>query len=94
MSACLDDPDVAGARRGAPRGRLPSRPTTFQPEPSWKALGPSLWFDPEGKQLILRARVALREGPLEHLLCLKGTKEHEASSRPPPRPVRSTPACS
>ncbi|MHC5537787.1 YdjY domain-containing protein, partial [Singulisphaera rosea] len=25
-----------------------------------------------------RARVALREGPLEHLLCLKGTKEHEA----------------
>ena len=28
--------------------------------------------------MILRARVVLREGPLEHLLCLKGTKEHEA----------------
>ena len=28
--------------------------------------------------MILRTRVVLREGPLEHFLCLKGTKEHEA----------------
>ncbi len=28
--------------------------------------------------MILRARVVFREGPLEHLMCLKGTKEHEA----------------
>jgi hypothetical protein len=28
--------------------------------------------------LILRARVVLREGYLEHLMCSKGTKEHEA----------------
>ena len=57
----------------------PVEPTDdFQARPSWKALGPSLWFDPAGKRLVLRARVALREGPLEHLLCLKGTKEHEA----------------
>ena len=38
----------------------------------------NLWFDPGGKRVILRARVVLREGPLEHLMCLKGTKEHEA----------------
>src|SRR5262249_20769914 len=44
----------------------------------WKNLGPSLWFDPKAKQAILRARVVLREGILEHLMCLKGTKEHEA----------------
>jgi hypothetical protein len=50
----------------------------FQPDPSWRALGPSLWFDPKGRRLVLCARVVLREGPLEHLLCLKGTKEHEA----------------
>ncbi len=51
---------------------------TPRPDPAWKPLGPSLWFDPQGKRLVLRARVVLREGPLEHLLCLKGTKEHEA----------------
>jgi hypothetical protein len=51
---------------------------SFRPDPGWKALGRSLWFDPAQKRLVLRARVVLREGPLEHLLCLKGTKEHEA----------------
>lgn len=50
----------------------------FRPDPAWKALGPSLWFDAKGRRLVIRARVVLREGPLEHLLCLKGTKEHEA----------------
>jgi len=51
---------------------------TIRPDPAWKALGTNLWFDPQGRRLVLRARVVLREGPLEHLLCLKGTKEHEA----------------
>jgi hypothetical protein len=50
----------------------------LRPDPAWKALGPSLWFDAKERRLVIRARVALREGPLEHLLCLKGTKEHEA----------------
>lgn len=50
----------------------------FSPDPAWKPLGPHLWFDPVGRRLALRARVVLREGPLEHLLCLNGTKEHEA----------------
>jgi len=52
----------------------------FQAPKDWKPLGPHLWFDPttEPKRLIIEARVVLREGPLEHLLCLRGTKEHEA----------------
>jgi hypothetical protein len=51
---------------------------TIRPDPAWKALDSNLWFDVKGRRLIIRARVVLREGPLEHLLCLKGTKEHEA----------------
>lgn len=51
---------------------------TFKPDPAWKPLGRSLWFDPKEKRLVLRARVALREGYLEHLLCLEQTKEHES----------------
>ncbi len=51
-----------------------------RPETSWKPMSrdDSLWFDPKGNRVILRARVVLREGALEHLMCLKGTKEHEA----------------
>jgi hypothetical protein len=56
----------------------PRSSNALEPEPDWKPLGRSLWFDPTHKQLVIKARVALREGPLEHLLCLKGTKEHEA----------------
>jgi hypothetical protein len=51
---------------------------TLQPDPSWKNMGRNLWIDPKAKRVILRARVVLREGVLEHLLCLKGSKEHEA----------------
>jgi len=51
---------------------------TLEPSPQWKPLGRSLWFDPGKKQLVVRAKVVLREGPLEHLVCLKRTKEHEA----------------
>jgi hypothetical protein len=50
----------------------------IEPDPAWKSLGRSLWFDPKAKRLYLRARVVLREGYLEHLMCSKGTKEHEA----------------
>ena len=41
-------------------------------------MGRSLWFDRKAKKVILRARVVLREGYLEHFMCSKGTKEHEA----------------
>jgi hypothetical protein len=59
-----------------PSGEAPA--DAFAAEPTWKRLGADLWFDPQGKRLVMRARVVLREGPLEHLLCLKATKEHEA----------------
>jgi len=41
-------------------------------------MGHNLWFDAKEKRLYLRARVVLRDGFLEHLMCSKGTKEHEA----------------
>jgi hypothetical protein len=64
-------------------GQAPATPATpsnhqLQPEREWKELGRSLWFDSKEKRVVLRARVVLREGALEHLMCLKGTKEHEA----------------
>ena len=66
--------------RCACRTRRPRPSAAAAPaiEPDWKPLGRSLWFDPRAKRLVIQARVVLREGPLEHLLCLKGTKEHEA----------------
>ena len=51
---------------------------SLQPDPSWKSLGRNLWFDPTVNKVVLRARVVLREGYLEHFMCSKGTKEHEA----------------
>src|SRR5437899_803009 len=67
---------------------LPSQPPAqpkppaddFKPDPSWKPLdnGKAVWFDPKGKRLIVRARVALTDGALEHLLCRENTKEHES----------------
>jgi hypothetical protein len=53
---------------------------TFKPEPHWKALDEDkqVWLDPKTRRLIVRARVCLREGPLEHLLCSSQTKEHES----------------
>lgn len=57
----------------------PADPATeLKPEPAWKTLGRSLWFDPASRTLVMKAKVVLREGPLEHLVCSKGTKEHEA----------------
>src|SRR5947209_20093416 len=50
----------------------------FKPDPAWKPLGKSVWFDAKQRKLIVRARVALREGALEHLLCLEQTKEHQS----------------
>lgn len=90
---------VAGlglAAAPTPQPPTPQPPTaaagSLRPEPGWKAMGPSLWFDPEGRRVILRARVVLREGVLEHLLCRKGTKEHEAivATEAPPRLIHAT----
>ena len=52
----------------------------FKPDPSWRRLDKAqpIWFDPKGRRVIVRARVALTDGALEHLLCRENTKEHES----------------
>jgi hypothetical protein len=82
---------VAALALSAPPDQPTASPDTFRPDPAWRPLGSQLWFDPRGKRLVMRARVALREGPLEHLLCLKGTKEHEAvlATEAPPRAIHA-----
>ncbi len=62
-----DDPRQPAAAREA-----------LKPDPTWKELGHNLWFDKKDRRVIFKAKVVLREGALEHLVCLKGTKEHEA----------------
>jgi hypothetical protein len=61
-----------------PKSTSPKDGQAVQPDPGWKEIGRSLWFDPKDRRLYLRARVVLRDGFLEHLMCSKGTKEHEA----------------
>jgi hypothetical protein len=61
-----------------PRDASPPPTDSFKPDPAWKPLGKDVWFDAQGKRVVLRARVALQDGALEHLLCRKGTKEHES----------------
>jgi len=43
-------------------------------------LGPNVWLavTPKERLVLVLSRVVLRRGYLEHLLCLTGTKEHEA----------------
>ena len=66
---------VALATRQAPANPVFAE---LKPDQEWRKLGRSLWFDPAAKKLVMKAKVVLREGPLEHLVCSKGTKEHEA----------------
>jgi hypothetical protein len=68
-----------------------SEADAFEAPKSWKSLGKDVWFDPDGKRVVLRARVALRDGALEHFLCLRNTKEHEAivATEAPPRMIHA-----
>jgi hypothetical protein len=67
---------------------------SFKPDPDWKPLGKDskdIWFDPKGKRLVIRARVALQDGSLEHLLCKKNSKEHESvlATEAPPKLIQA-----
>jgi hypothetical protein len=59
-------------------------PATKETRPAEKAaLQPlnkneTVLIDATNKRMLLKAQVALREGALEHLCCLKQTKEHES----------------
>jgi hypothetical protein len=63
----------------------------LQAKAEWKVLDKNLWFDPKTKQLIMRAKVVFREGPLEHLVCKEGTKEHESilTTAAPPKLIHA-----
>ena len=71
----LRDASSPRPSRPAQAGR---RPTPSSPTPPGSRSDRASGSTPRRRRLVLRARVVLREGPLEHLLCLKGTKEHEA----------------
>ena len=64
---------------------------SFRPDPAWKSLGQDLWFDPQAKRVVLRARVCQTDATLEHLMCLKGTKEHESilATEAPPKIIHA-----
>jgi hypothetical protein len=64
---------------------------TFTAPKDWKPLGQAVWFDARERRLIIRARVCLRDGYLEHLLCKERTKEHEAilATEAPPRMIHA-----
>jgi hypothetical protein len=71
--------------------QAPAPTDAFKADPAWKPLGKEIWFDPATKRLILRGRVALRDGSLEHLICSKGSKDHESTltTEAPPRLIHA-----
>ena len=81
---------VAVAFLGSPREST-AKADAFTPDPAWKSFGKDLWFDAKTRRLILRAQVALVDGALEHLICSKGTKDHESTltTEAPPRLIHA-----
>jgi hypothetical protein len=69
---------AALAIAGSPVDEPAAKSDGFKPDPAWKSLGKDVWFDPKGKRLVLRAKVALQDGVLEHLVCARNSKEHES----------------
>jgi hypothetical protein len=82
---------VLGAVSGQGAPAPDAATQSLRPEAGWKELGRNVWFDAKERCVILRARVVFREGPLEHLMCVKGTKEHEAivATDAPPRAIHA-----
>ena len=67
--------------------QAPAQPTVSEAKrslskdpPGMKRLmsGSDVWIDPVNKRVVLDGVVCLREGQLEMLACVKGTKEHES----------------
>ena len=67
----------AGADEPKKPGATPAK-SEAAPEPGLVRLGPNVWMDKARKRVVVQAEVVQREAQLEQLLCLKGTKEHEA----------------
>src|SRR5438105_4031790 len=51
-----------------------------QPELKKVSMGPNVWLETSGdkRRVLIDGYVCLREGLLEHLMCRRNTKEHEA----------------
>ena len=64
---------------------------SFQADPNWRSLGQDVWFDPTAKRVVLRGRICMVDGALEHLLCSKATKEHESilATEAPPQSIHA-----
>ena len=76
LPAWADEPDGAAAQ---PTAKIAKRPRAKDP-PGMKRLMPEydVWIDSANKRVVMDGTVALREGQLEMLACIKGTKEHES----------------
>lgn len=59
---------------------LPDAPVFKDAGSNIKFMSKNIWIDanPKGRRTLVRAVVCLQQGTLEHLMCRKGTKEHEA----------------
>jgi hypothetical protein len=91
LSTLGQDPAPPPREAPPPPQEAPKIPDDFKPDPAWRALGRDVWFDPARRAVVLRTRVCLREGFLEHLLCREQTKEHESvlATDAPPRMIHA-----
>jgi len=72
-----DDEDTEGDDEEK-KAEVPAEPTIDIPA-HWKRLGQAheIWLDYKNKQVIVGGKICLVAGPLEMLICPRGTKEHE-----------------
>lgn len=93
----LQDP-LPSTQRQDPREVAPSNPapdsdvsrnvisTEASPDQGRKSFAPGVVIDWNRKAVEVEARIVLREGPLELLMCAAGSKEHESILATPARP--------
>ncbi len=57
-----------------------TKETVQAAEPKKAAVGKNVWLETQGekRRVLVKSYVCLREGQLEHLMCRRHTKEHEA----------------
>lgn len=76
-----DDPDSTAAADAIDYEESPhlDNEQTVTIEAKWKRLGKNqIWINHEDKQVMVRGRICLQEGPLEMFACPGSTKAHES----------------
>ncbi len=73
-----DAPEDTSAAATPDESEEPAPPTIDIPS-HWKLLSKTqeIWLDRKNKQVIVGGKICLDAGPLEMLICPRGTKEHE-----------------